>query len=145
MGAFESIGHSFRHFADFKGRASRSEFWIFFGFMIVLNMIAGMFGMRVGGLVGLILLVPQMSVAVRRLHDVNCSGKELIVPFAMMVAAGFAARFGGFLPRMVALGVFATALIFFAALLRHLVKPGSKVPNKWGASPTAFSFAKAPA
>ena len=102
-----------------------------------------MFGMRVGGFVGLILLVPQMSVAVRRLHDVNCSGKELILPFAIMFAAGLAARFGGFLPRIVALGVFATALIFFAARLRHLVKPGSKVPNKWGASPTAFSFARA--
>ena len=47
-----------------------------------------MFGMRVGGFVGLILLVPQMSVAVRRLHDVNCSGKELILPFAIMFAAG---------------------------------------------------------
>ena len=102
-----------------------------------------MFGMRVGGFVGLILLVPQMSVAVRRLHDVNGSGKELILPFAMMFAAGLAARFGGFLPRIVGLGVFATALIFFAALLGHLVKPGSKGPNKWGASPTAFSFARA--
>ena len=40
MGVFESVGHSFRHYADFKGRASRSEFWIFFGFVILLNLLA---------------------------------------------------------------------------------------------------------
>ena len=141
MGAFESVAHSFKRYADFKGRASRSEFWIFFAFVILLNIVAGIFGMRVGGIVALILFVPQLSVAVRRLHDVNCSGKELIVPFAMLVAAGFLARFPGFLPKVVVLGVIGTALIFFAALLRHLVKEGSKVPNRYGASPTAFSFA----
>lgn len=142
MGAFESVGHSFRHFADFKGRASRSEFWIFFAFVIALNMVAGMFGWRIGGLVALVLFVPQVSVAVRRLHDVGCSGKEMLIPFAAMFAAGFVAKFQGFLPRMVALGVFATALIFFAVLLRHWVKEGSRVPNRWGASPAAFSFAR---
>jgi uncharacterized membrane protein YhaH (DUF805 family) len=142
MGAFESVGHSFRHYADFKGRASRSEFWIFFGFVLLLNLVAGIFGMRIGGIVSLILFVPQLSVAVRRLHDVNCSGKELIIPFVLMFAAGLLAVFPGFLSKIVTLGVFATALIFFAALLRHFLKEGSKVPNKWGSSPTAFSFAR---
>lgn len=143
MGAFESVGHSLRHYADFRGRASRSEFWIFFLFVVVVQMLAPMLlGWRIGGLVGLLLFVPQLSVGVRRLHDVNCSGKELIIPFAMMFAAGFLARFPGFLPKIVTMGVIGTALIFFAALLRHLVKEGSKVPNRYGASPTAFSFAR---
>lgn len=143
MGVFESVGHSLRHFADFKGRASRSEFWIFFGFVILVQMLAPMLlGWRIGGLVALVLFVPQISVAVRRLHDVDCSGKDLIIPLAMLFAAGFVARFPGFLPRIVALGVLGTALIFFAALLRHLVKEGRKVPNRYGPSPTAFSFAR---
>lgn len=142
MGAFQSVGHSLRHYADFKGRASRSEFWIFFVFVLAIQMLLpALLGWRIGGLVSLLLLVPQLSVAVRRLHDVNCSGKELVVPFLMLFATGFVAKFPGFLPRLVALGVAGTALIFFAALLRHLVKEGSKVPNRYGASPTAFSFA----
>lgn len=143
MGAFDSVGHSLRNFANFKGRASRSEFWIFFLFVLAVQMLAPMLlGWRIGGLISLILLVPQLSVAVRRLHDVDCSGKELIVPFAMLFAAGFLAKFPGFLPKLVVLGVIGTALIFFAALLRHLVKEGRKVPNRYGASPTAFSFAR---
>lgn len=142
MGAFESVAHSLRHYADFKGRASRSEFWIFFLFVMLVSMLGSFFGWRGGGLIGLLLFIPQLSVAVRRLHDVDCSGKELVVPFLMLMATGWVAKFPGFLPRMVALGVFGTALIFFAALLRHLVKEGRKVPNRYGPSPTAFSFAR---
>lgn len=143
MGVFESVGHSLRRYADFKGRASRSEFWIFFGFVIAVQMLApALLGWRIGGLISLLLFVPQLSVTVRRLHDVGCSGRDLIVPLGTLFAAGFVARFPGFLPRIVALGVLGTALIFFAALLRHLVKEGSKVPNRWGASPEAFSFAR---
>jgi len=143
MGVFESVGQSLRRYADFKGRASRSEFWIFFGFVIAVQMLApALLGWRIGGLISLLPFVPQLSVTVRRLHDVGCSGRDLIVPLATLFAAGFVARFPGFLPRIVALGVLGTALIFFAALLRHLVKEGSKVPNRWGASPEAFSFAR---
>lgn len=143
MGAFDSVRHSLSNFANFKGRAGRSEFWIFFLFVLAVQMLAPMLlGWRIGGLISLILLVPQLSVAVRRLHDVDCSGKELVLPFLLLFAAGFVAKFPGFLPNMVALGVYGTALIFFAALLRHLVKEGRKVPNRYGGSPTAFSFAR---
>ena len=143
MGAFDSVRHSLRNFANFKGRAGRSEFWIFFLFVLAVQMVAPMLlGWRIGGLISLLLLVPQLSVAVRRLHDVDCSGKELVVPFLLLFAAGFVAKFPGFLPQVVMLGVYGTALIFFAALLRHLVKEGRKVPNRYGASPAAFSFAR---
>jgi uncharacterized membrane protein YhaH (DUF805 family) len=143
MSAFDSVGHSLRNFANFKGRASRSEFWIFFLFLLAVQMLAPLLlGWRIGGLVSLLLLLPQLSVAVRRLHDVDCSGKELFVPMLLVFAAGFVAKFPGFLPQIVAFGVFGTALIFAAALLRHLVKEGRKVPNRYGASPTAFSFAR---
>lgn len=143
MSAFGSVRHSLRNYANFKGRAGRSEFWIFFLFVLAVQMLAPMLlGWRIGGLISLLLLVPQLSVAVRRLHDVDCSGKELVVPFVLLFAAGFIARFPGFLPQVVMLGIYGTALIFFAALLRHLVKEGRKVPNRYGASPAAFSFAR---
>jgi uncharacterized membrane protein YhaH (DUF805 family) len=143
MGAFQSVRHSLRQFADFKGRAGRSEFWIFFLFVLAVQMLSPLLlGWRIGGLISLVLLVPQMSVAVRRLHDVDCSGKELVLPFVLLFAAGFLVRFPGFLPQIVSFGVYGTALIFFALLLRHLIKEGRRVPNRYGASPTAFSFAR---
>jgi uncharacterized membrane protein YhaH (DUF805 family) len=116
MGAFDSVGHSLRNFANFNGRASRSEFWIFFLFVLAVQMVAPMLlGWRIGGLISLLLFVPQLSVAVRRLHDVDCSGKELGAPFLMLFAAGFVFKFPGFLPQIVAFGV----LVYGADLLRR--------------------------
>jgi uncharacterized membrane protein YhaH (DUF805 family) len=50
--------------------------------------------------------------------------------------------FGGVLPRIVALGYAAVVMLMFANLLLMLTKQGRGVPNKYGASPTAFSFAR---
>ncbi len=78
--------------ATFSGRASRSEYWWFVLFVILvaivlsLVMVAGMdfntgefgaLGMLGGGLLGIFylgVLIPSLAVAVRRLHDRNMSG-----------------------------------------------------------------------
>jgi uncharacterized membrane protein YhaH (DUF805 family) len=90
----------------------------------------------------LILFLPQIAVAVRRLHDVNRSGRELVVPCVMLLALPLVLAFGGFLPRIIALGYAGLVLLVFANLLQLLLKKGSKIPNRYGASPTAFSFAR---
>lgn len=65
MGFGESIKTCFNKYATFSGRASRSEFWWFqLAFFLSFFTIIG----------GLILLLPNMSVTVRRLHDVGKSG-----------------------------------------------------------------------
>ena len=70
----------------FSGRATRREYWTFFCFTLVVLVILGILcglaeGSTLGdillgitGLIGLALLVPNISVSVRRLHDVNLSG-----------------------------------------------------------------------
>jgi uncharacterized membrane protein YhaH (DUF805 family) len=148
MFVFQSALQTLKKYADFKGRASREEFWCFFVFGIVANALAGIvgllfgFGPALGGLVGLLLLIPQVAVADRRLHDIGKSGKELAVPCAMLVLLPLAFGFRGFLPKIVALGFLGITLLVFANLLTLLVKKGSTVPNRYGAAPTAFSFAR---
>ena len=81
-----------KKYATFSGRASRSEYWWYTLFIILLAsvlslvMVAGMdfntgeFGtlaMLGGGLLGIFylgILIPSIAVGVRRLHDRNMSG-----------------------------------------------------------------------
>lgn len=67
------------HYADFNGRAKRTEFWMF----ILFNWIASIIIYFVGGLLGiswlssiysLAVLVPTLAVGARRLHDTGRSG-----------------------------------------------------------------------
>ena len=144
---FESARQTLKKYADFSGRASREEFWLFFAFVIVANAVAGIVGALLGmrgilsGLVGLLLIVPQIAVAVRRLHDVGKSGRELVVPCLLLLLLPLAFAFRGILPQIVALGVLGVVLLAFAHLLTLFMKRGTTVPNRYGAAPTAFSFA----
>jgi uncharacterized membrane protein YhaH (DUF805 family) len=147
MFVFESAFQTLRKYAEFNGRASRHEFWCFFAFVIIANAVVGLVGMLFGagpvlsGLVGLLLIIPQIAVAVRRLHDLGKSGRELVVPCAMFAAVPLAFAFRGILPRVVALGFLGITLLAFANLLTLFLKKGSTIPNRYGAAPTAFSFA----
>jgi uncharacterized membrane protein YhaH (DUF805 family) len=147
MFLFQSAIYSLRKYADFSGRASRSEFWCFVAFVIIAQAVTGFIGLLFGvrgalsGIVGLLLIIPQLAVAVRRLHDLGRSGRELLVPCLMLVAAPLVYSFGGILPRILALGYGGLTLLVFANLLLLFLKEGKKVPNRYGGSPTAFSFA----
>ena len=148
MFVFESAFQTLRKYADFNGRASRHEFWCFFAFVIIANAVTGLLGMLLGfgpalsGLVGLLLIIPQIAVAVRRLHDLNKSGRELVVPCIMFAALPLAFSFRWILPKLVALGFLGITLLAFANLLTLFLKKGSTIPNRYGAAPTAFSFAR---
>jgi uncharacterized membrane protein YhaH (DUF805 family) len=147
MFIIESAFQTLKKYADFKGRASLQEFWSFLAFVIVVQAVAGFVGLLLGvgpvlsGLVGALLIIPQLAVAVRRLHDVGKSGRELLVPCVMLLALPLAFAFRGILPQIVALGFFGMTLLLFANLLRLFLKKGATVPNRYGGAPTAFSYA----
>jgi len=148
MFVFESALQTLKKYAEFNGRASRQEFWCFFAFVIIANAVTGLVGMLFGfgpalsGLVGLLLVIPQIAVAVRRLHDLGKSGRELVVPCIMFAALPLAFAFRGILPKLVALGFLGITLLAFANLLTLFLRKGSNIPNRYGAAPTAFSFAR---
>lgn len=70
----QAISSCFAKYATFSGRASRSEFWWFFLFQILLSIVASMLGDVVAGLVSLAMLLPALAVGARRLHDIGKSG-----------------------------------------------------------------------
>ncbi len=105
--------HTLKNYANFSGRARRSEFWYFilFNFIVIfllgvvnelLDMLSGdqnAANMSVASPFGFIfllyfmfVLIPYLAVLVRRLHDVNRSGwyilfwlVPLIGPFIILI------------------------------------------------------------
>lgn len=114
---------------------------------MIVQAACGVVGMLIGrgaapsALIGLALVIPQIAVAVRRLHDIGRSGRDLLVPCLMLAGLPLAFAFRGVLPQIVAFGLLGITLLAFANLLTLFLKKGTSVPNRYGAAPTAFSFA----
>ncbi|MFM8908319.1 MAG: DUF805 domain-containing protein, partial [Actinomycetota bacterium] len=79
MSFVAAIQSGFRNYARFRGRASRSEFWWFSLFTLIVQLATS--GSEViGGLVSLALLLPGLAVHVRRLHDTDRRGWWVLWP-----------------------------------------------------------------
>jgi len=64
-----------KKYADFNGRARRTQYWMFVLIYMVINIILAVLGMDIiSMIVGLALLVPSISIGTRRLHDTGRSG-----------------------------------------------------------------------
>jgi len=83
MGFGQAVKTCFRKYADFRGRAPRSEYWYFVlaNFLLglavgfVCAIVAGKSALFVGvGLMVLVIFLPSLAAQVRRLHDTNASG-----------------------------------------------------------------------
>ena len=79
----ESIAKCMGNYRTFEGRASRSEFWWFYLFCILIQWFAQIvftitsgpeIGIAFSMIVSLILVIPIMAVSARRLHDTDKSG-----------------------------------------------------------------------
>ena len=78
----EAISNVFSHYADFSGRARRSEYWWFFLLNMILSCIP-----YLGFVWALVAIIPSWAVAVRRLHDIGRSGWYLLLGFIPLVGA----------------------------------------------------------
>lgn len=86
-------------YADFSGRATRSEYWWFYLLFMVGYLLLATFTFIINknliillGLFSLIILLPLLAAGVRRLHDVNRSGWWILlsfVPFASLALMYF--------------------------------------------------------
>lgn len=95
-----------RRYADFRGRSGRTEFWSFtlasFAALVSLSVVLGTLGSAVGGsnpgsrfidqvfqlsiVVGCLgLLLPQLAVTVRRLHDQGRTGWFILLTLVPLV------------------------------------------------------------
>ena len=122
MGFTQTIKHNFSHYADFKGRAQRSQFWWWYLFLIigqvVLSTADSALGLQLGKsetdvtvgdttipvvnsgvgvlstVFSLAILLPTLAVAVRRLHDTDRSGWWILAPVAAYVVTAIAVVVG---------------------------------------------------
>ena len=70
----ESIQTCLSKYADFTGRARRSEYWWFVLFALIASAVASRLGTLIYLVVVLGLFLPQIAAGVRRLHDTGRSG-----------------------------------------------------------------------
>ncbi len=70
----EAIKTCFAKYADFSGRAPRSEFWWWelFAFLVLVG--TAMVNDTLSNLASLALALPSLAVGARRLHDIDKSG-----------------------------------------------------------------------
>jgi len=83
MNFAQAITAGFRNYVNFTRRASRSEFWFWVLFAVLVSVAATLIDVALfsdseisplNTLAGLALLLPNLSVSVRRLHDLDRSG-----------------------------------------------------------------------
>lgn len=113
-----------KRYADFQGRSGRKEYWMFLLFQIMVSiavnlvsfigasmdssLVAGLAAV-VAGVFGLAMFIPGIAVSVRRMHDIDKSGWQLLWSFVPLVGL--------------------IILIIFMA------KQGTTGPNRFGPAP----------
>ena len=125
MGFTDAVRNALmNNYVNFNGRASRSEYWWFFLFTMILQFIALPIDIVVlgydmmdpgaiqivGTIAGLALFLPGLCVLVRRLHDLGKSGWWFLIaliPFLGIIV-----------------------------LLVFMVTEGEQLPNQYGEVPT---------
>lgn len=95
FGFVASVQSVFAQYASFKGRATRSEYWWFYLFTIIVSFALSFVleimrvpeatVLTINILYSLALLLPSMAVGVRRLHDIGRSGYWLLIPMSAYI------------------------------------------------------------
>jgi len=96
MDFMTAIQAGFRNYVNFSGRASRSEYWWWVLFVVIVGIVASFIDISivgnaqfgpVGGLTSLALLLPNIGISVRRLHDRDKSGWFILIGLIPLVGA----------------------------------------------------------
>ena len=92
MGFTDAISKCLANYATFSGRARRSEFWFFWLFNILVQIVANVVDSAILGGAGVLsaiaslaLLLPGLAVSARRLHDGGRSGWWLLIGLVPLV------------------------------------------------------------
>ena len=119
MGFGQAISSGFSNYVNFSGRSCRSEYWYWILFIIVADIVAGIIDYAIGiqvvtGLFGLATLLPNLAVAIRRLHDLDRTGWWIFI---------------GLIP-----------LVGWIILIIWYCTRGTNGPNHWGPDPLQLNM-----
>lgn len=143
-----------KKYAVFRGRASRSEYWWFYLFTIVLSVVTSVMDVVVAmalniedfspisTLTSLALAVPSVAVTARRLHDTDRSAwwlfiitiSVVIFAAAIIYEAVGANSSADTIPPTAVVGIVGVAIAAII-LMVFLVLPGTRGPNRYGPDP----------
>jgi uncharacterized membrane protein YhaH (DUF805 family) len=92
MGFGQAISSGFSNYVNFSDRACRSEYWFWFLFVIIGNIVTMAIDYALGiqvisALFSLAVLLPGIAIAVRRLHDLDRSGWWILLALIPLVGA----------------------------------------------------------
>ena len=83
------------NYTAFEGRARRKEFWMFFLINLIISAILQVIDFTVFGIdnelnpistiYSLAVLLPNIAVSIRRMHDINKSGWYMLIPIYNIV------------------------------------------------------------
>lgn len=88
---------AWKKFTDFKGRATRSEYWYFVLFNFIVTVLLSMLDLAFGlydiesnigvlsGLYSVVAILPGLAVGTRRLHDIDRSGWWQLMVFIPVI------------------------------------------------------------
>lgn len=123
-----------------RGRASRSEYWWFILFSLVVGSVLenlsdgdGALSL-VAGLASLFLIIPHICVTSRRLHDIGWSGWWQLLPLALIFGGALSVLFDGGILLLVGIAGGMGFGLYFG--LRKGTAPGE--PNPYGGAPDSF-------
>ena len=83
MSFVDAVKYCLTNYANFKGRAARSEYWFFYLFVILVYFVAILFAPALYYIAILAFFVPGIAALTRRLHDTGRAGSAalfLLIP-----------------------------------------------------------------
>ena len=89
----EAISSGFRNYVGFSGRASRSEFWYWILFTVLVSIVTSIIDLEVlsssvtpfSSIWSVVTLLPSLAMGVRRLRDTDRSGWWWLIAFIPLI------------------------------------------------------------
>ena len=148
----KAIKLGFKNYANFSGRARRSEYWWFLLFTQLMWFITWV--PIIGWAAGLAIIIPGVSATSRRLHDIGKSGRWLLMPgvpvmisvLSLITYLGFMGRYFqeeppawveslGLASVIVAGVLGVVAIVAAIVLMVWLARKGDERASKYGPDP----------
>ena len=90
----DAVKACFSKYADFNGRSPRAEFWYFILFNAVVGVVlftlaaaVASFFIYIYYLYALAVMVPNIAVSIRRMHDIGRSGWWVLISLVPMIGS----------------------------------------------------------